>query len=114
MPLSKKERDDWCAALRSGRYKQSQVYLITAAPPPQRQFCALGVLGVTMGFIEPDCILESYTEKVKLEKEVYRKLGVELGHDSIRAISVMNDSKKMTFAEIANHIEAHLPTRREY
>lgn len=96
-------KSQWVAALRSGKYKQTQGTLKDSTG-----FCCLGVLREIAGH---DALPEADDEFL-LDKESALSIGIEYGMQ--KTLSHMNDGfepkeiKKHTFAEIADYIEAKL------
>lgn len=99
--------EKWCAALRSGKYKQctSRLKVDTA-------YCCLGVLGeVVCGLPIGDAYPLFY-----LTMDDWLSLGFpayctnELGEvrDTQKFLAEMNDEEGKSFAEIADWIEEHL------
>lgn len=90
--VNKQLRDEWVAALRSGKYKQT-----TGALFRGEACCCLGVLCRVAG-------VESLAVPAMTdiwERRPYKRIGYDLVG--------MNDNERRSFAEIADWIEANLP-----
>lgn len=101
--MDRKLRDDWCAALRSGEYKQGTGKLRSK----DDAFCCLGVL---CDVVDP----------TKWKRTAFNygwgSLTILPGPDLIddepvNALWQLNDSKRATFPEIADWIESNIPVR---
>lgn len=115
--------DRWIEALRSGRYPQGRDRLCTKDAVKGRQYCCLGVAGdilVQDGdavWVDreyhsgPLLAMDGVTYSTDLGPG-YEELdgpppGSKFGLDShdIESLIVLNDVEKLSFAEIADHIE---------
>lgn len=95
--LTKEQRDNWTAALRSGDYRQT-----TGQLKEGRSYCCLGVLCETLGWDIPELNMSDISDYT------YSKLDTELSGWSSKCIT-MNDDEQKTFPEIAAFIYANIP-----
>jgi len=121
-------RDRWCAALRSGKYKQGKGYLHQGS-----KFCRLGVLadieGTKWEIYDKDAIPKIYHSPYIGVESLYYEVSKNLGlnnddplDSNVTKLVLMNDGaskddaeaynlvphKRYTFAEIADWIEKNL------
>lgn len=116
--------DRWIEALRSGRYPQGQDRLCTKDVVVGRRYCCLGVAGdilVQDGNAEwvdrpvnhgPVLAMDGVTystdlgpgmEDLELALPPGSKFGLDT--DDIESLIALNDVERLSFAEIADHIE---------
>ncbi len=106
--MKKKIRDEWVAALRSGKYTQTQGMLHLGG-----SYCCLGVLEVVVnGDIEVDKKDNGYVI-------IHRECGGAAVYDNPdaspftlsaeTALTTLNDTLKKPFPEIADWIEQNIP-----
>ena len=97
--MTRRQKKEWVAALRSGRFKQGFLYLHHLG---NDSYCVMGVVNA----LNPG--LSFYLPQKGLT-------GGELAE---RSLIAMNDSQKMTFPEMADWIEENVSTsifkRRKY
>lgn len=107
--MKRSERDEWCAALRSGKYKQGKRRLKREVAGGGFEFCCLGVKAELDG---------SYIREVDPHNDDVRWLSggsaAHLSHDILHAsiqkeLYVANDEYGLTFHEIADLIEKIVP-----
>ena len=96
----------WVKALRSGRYKQGQIYLRVGD-----KHCCLGVLCRILRVkhhVEPDGMYFYDGESVRLAKSVIAKAGMHSASGTIffETLAALNDGGS-SFTEIADLIEAY-------
>lgn len=106
--MKKQLRDDWCAALRSGKYKQGEGLLRSA----NDEYCCLGVLcdvdGAEwdlsgLGFYRAD---PTHGATALLTQHFRSR--AHLSRDTEAALTNLNDEEGKTFSEIADWIEANI------
>lgn len=115
---------DWLKALRSGKYSQGQDALYD---PASKSFCCLGVLCEINGIKRSDMVHMGMPQEVGFGKDATPERseipkGVEydaneyawsvLYNGKLTPLSVLNDSKRLSFKQIANIIEKRVPTHR--
>lgn len=94
-----RNRTKWVKALRSGKYRQGQGWLVTS----DRRYCCLGVAKVA--------VLNGNAEKLRRDREILlgrrdaMRLGVSYGHLTTATLTRLNDRSRWTFNEIADLIE---------
>lgn len=109
--MNKELKDKWIAALRSGEYEQGRGSLYH---PPSDKYCCLGVLA---RIVDPTSINhygggvftaadEASISNVYLPTSVYMAAGLQ-GDMQIK-LTVMNDSGRKSFTEIADWIEENI------
>ena len=106
--MRKKEIQPWLDALRSGKYKQTRNYLKTI-----KGYCCLGVLcaiekmnwslnnnnGYTYFISDGENASSLLPTSLKIKYDINIRMQNELVH--------LNDVLKLSFPEIADHIEKH-------
>lgn len=105
MKMDRKAKKKWLKALRSGRYKQGQQFLLQNG-----KSCCLGVLCATQrlkprsaGAGTGVMLFGKSGSDCYLPRDLQEKLGIA---DSVQNDLIdMNDTKKKTFKEIADWIE---------
>ena len=109
--LTEKQKSDWIAALRSGEYKQGSEFL-----KRDGKFCCLGVLTEINGwsFENQTYLSEEGAEAVKADAATgtgnLEFMGLPKYKDTTYpTLAAMNDAG-VSFAEIADFLEEHLPT----
>jgi hypothetical protein len=102
--LSRDAKAKWLKALRSGRYKQGRGTLYCGNT---KSFCCLGVLCVTQGVKLSDIEGEDFPLGFGL-RESPDSWRVSTG-GYMPTLSALNDEKELTFAQIADLIEAQVP-----
>ncbi len=104
--MKKQILDDWIVALRSGEFKQAQGRL-----KKDGGFCCLGVvchLQDPNGFFSAGGLKDGQHPFAMLENSSeYGGLIKMLGHDTTSTLVSMNDSRRASFAEIADYLEAN-------
>jgi len=125
-------RDRWCAALRSGNYKQGMTYLCQH-DGDHKLYCCLGVLCDIQGVEFTDVVeYDDYDDTEYLEDYLTCRLGEETlsdegeefgltkrqhetcyrmndgGNDTLTCLNLGIENKPYTFAEIADWIEKNL------
>lgn len=106
MKPSKSNIEKWCAALRSGEYKQGRGYL----QPTINTFCCLGVACKVFSPEHPNangrfpaaCAPSTVTKDPQWLVDVNRDFNKRSGESLIG----LNDSLHLTFDEIADCLEA--------
>jgi hypothetical protein len=102
-PMKQSVKEQWLADLRSGEFRQGRRTL-KANYPGYCVHCCLGVLAERQGKMgSPDIYRE--VERLILNGAEYLGLAKE---GPLKTLIDMNDTKKMSFAEIADYIEANL------
>lgn len=104
-PMTDDEAREWAAALRLGKYPQSDIgYLIHSNPTSkQTEYCCLGVEKVRHGVkCSSASFLEDYTmvNHTKQDKVLYR-----LPKSLQEKFANFNDKDQLTFAQIADEID---------
>lgn len=110
--MNKEIKKKWIAALRSGKYKKTTGTLRTR----DNRFCALGVLCDVIGpskWHSQGPFYKWGTQMSTLSTEGMKLAGVDhpmvrLGSESGENILALNDSKGLSFLEIADIIEKNL------
>lgn len=104
--MKKEDKDQWCAALRSGDYKQGKGFLYR---PENHSFCCLGVLADLHGKLDGSgTFVGAKPDSAQiLPTSWLRELG--LPHAAACDLMVLNDENRATFAEIATWIERNVP-----
>lgn len=115
---------DWLKALRSGKYSQAQGGLYD---PISKGFCCLGVLCEVNGIERSEMVYMDMPQDVGFGKDATPERseipkGVEydaneyawsvLYNGKLTPLSVLNDSKGLSFKQIADIIEKRVPTHR--
>lgn len=103
MKISQNLRDKWCAALRSGQYKQGFNALIDG----RGRVCALGVLALVQGFN-----LNALSRDERATSLLPEKVAAGLHPALQNTISRLNDDKRRSFDSIAHYIENNVPVRK--
>lgn len=88
-------KNKWVEALRSGKYQQGEYRLLG-----NEGYCCLGVLAKISGkYEDPELSDRSFLQPER-----------SFGLDNLtqNTLSMMNDMSKMSFAEIADWVEANL------
>ena len=98
--MDAKLKSKWIEALRSGKYKQAKERLYKG----RNQYCCLGVLGRCMG--KSAAAMRSYLELNEIIDDDHMPFGFEAEGILVR----MNDTEGKTFPEIADWIEANIPS----
>jgi hypothetical protein len=104
--ITEQQRNDWLAALRSGKYHQGRHQLRNCVNPPR--FCCLGVLA---DVINPG-VWDAHAWRPPLQ---LRRYVVDLPEDLVAGpiqshLQHMNDRwDGASFTEIANYIEHNVP-----
>ena len=101
--FTKKAKQEWLKALRSGEYKQTTGMLMTANQHG-KYFCCLGVYQDVRGFESTD------KEILSSNEHPYTRNGSDvLGLSSViqKRLASMNDNGK-SFEEIADYIETNI------
>lgn len=91
--LKVEDKVKWLAALRSGSYKQSRGALYNSH---DNGYCCLGVahkIGLVKTRYDTDPAMSGFVDPIWLDYTIQRIL------------TLMNDADKMSFEEIADHIE---------
>jgi hypothetical protein len=89
----------WCAALRSGKYKQGERFL----RPTEDTYCCLGVAAVLLGVdLAPARLYESDGY------DAVKAAGVENLCELFHRNDGMGSHRRHSFSEIADYIEANL------
>ena len=89
--MDAKLKEDWVKALRSGAYRQGLGSLNQGS-----SYCCLGVLVVVAG--------------LDMEEAKMSYATIPLQDGAINKLQSMNDIDGRTFPEIADYIEANIPT----
>lgn len=108
----------WVAALRSGEYEQTQGALVRDFETGNPTYCCLGVLGVVKGltFSEggdfftnevPQKVRDEFDEMDESLHEEYPQLCEDMIPNQIEKCISLNDAEKLSFKDIADHIEKH-------
>lgn len=99
--MKKELRDEWIAALRSGKYKQTQANLCNI-----HGYCCLGVLASVAGKTDEE--MQGLGSLANLEFD--HGLGEYQDKSSLQyTLADLNDDKKLEFTGIANFIEQNVP-----
>jgi len=129
--MLKSLRDEWLAALRSGKYAKTTGQLRTTKHSGEQSFCCLGVLCNVMdpnryiadndqyhfanGDISVAGIVPPVADELRLsdrrEYSFYDNTPVSASIDAI--LVHMNDGESKSFAEIADWIEANVPVEED-
>ena len=118
-PLDAALKARWLEALRSGRYPQGQVSLLTRSPDGDgASYCCLGVLALvsgvapsrlaaasTLDHVNLQCLLGSWSASDE-DPKFYRE-APNTHTTAQRKLAAMNDNG-MSFRDIADWIEANL------
>lgn len=96
-PMTKRDKEQWLNALRSGNYKQGKECLVHGEK--EKVHCCLGVIRDEFKFNYPDncaylCIYDDKTD--------FLPLGVQ------ETLAAMNDDGK-SFNKIADYVEQNIP-----
>lgn len=120
--MKKKYRDQWLKDLRSGEFKQGRGALCKTRGEVTT-YCCLGVLGSQVGTFEADSKDVACRNALRLpgfqpcnsprtllgilDFQLLIQLG--LTHPEQSELIRLNDTLRISFSEIANHIEKHIP-----
>ena len=114
--MKKELRDKWCAALRSGKYKQGEGALKERDWNGKITFCCLGVLrelapGLARKHRNGEKLSSPSLKRVGMSKDQHKEAIARNDgrqQDSIDSIWNYRFKKRQTFKQIANWIEANL------
>jgi hypothetical protein len=117
--LTSKQKSEWIAALRSGKFKQGRNKLFDEC---NNSYCCLGVLAKINGLdVSTELLTEEHHESIQLHdwSESFSYKGVNMGNfktmniERIRSYLSLGEANDngVPFLEIADHLEKHLPTK---
>lgn len=86
----------WCAALRSGKYKQGTVYLYA-----DKKYCCIGVGCIVAGADKKQILGQNYPDG---DFDFIRAIDYDFMNHGY-SLSALNDDEQFTFDEIADLLE---------
>ncbi len=95
-------RRKWVEALRSGGYQQCREAMARGVG-----YCCLGVAATVVLGVEPKAVSDPVDDEIN--DDLYAKVDKSLGLTAEKrcCLACLNDDARLTFPEIADHVESH-------